>query len=329
MDTHLSKSKLAESSSSKKFQAKEHIFYYGDKANKVYLIIEGHVQLFIKAKAGKEREVARLKSGAILGESALLDQEKRVTRARTAEETTLLALSPANFKSLINQKPTLNENIITTLCKRLYQLEENTLDIRPLFAKPDLTFHLPQEDLEEETKIKQSKKNKKGTRAKKDISSKREVPQDNDFYLPGHQHYEETADSAYQNYTYKKEISCPICSTAFKAKKVRNSKLSLQDIRDDLRPIYQAFKPIWYKIWICPNCLYTARRTDFFDFSSRQEKKIRNQFKKEIQATLGQNYQLGYSEPRTIKEVFDAYYAAIKLYRLIEARENKLGYLWL
>lgn len=329
MENHLLNEQILESSTSKKFQAKEHIFYYGDKANKVYLIIEGLVQLFIKGKAGKEREIARLKSGDILGEAALLDKDERVTRARTTEETTLLAFTPTNFKSLINQESILNENIITTLCKRLYQLEENTLDLAPLFKKSELSFHLPKEEpTKKAAQIKQSKETKKEETAVKN-KSRDEITQNNDFYLSGHKDYKVTADSIYNNYTYQKKINCPICSSDFKAKKIRNSKLSLQDIRDDLRPIYQDFKPIWYKIWICPNCFYTARRTDFFDFSSRQEEKVRNQFREEMQAALAQGYQLGYSEPRTINEVFAAYYTAIKLYHLIEAREDKLGYLWL
>lgn len=309
-------------STSQNFRAEKNIFSYGDKVKKVYLIIEGLVRLFIKDNQQQEKEIARLKSGDIIGEIALLEKKKHSSRAETARETTLLAFTPADLKLLMHQEPLLNENIITTLCHRIQWLQKDDTKLPALTKNQEAT---PQIDKKAKTlKQQQSKEQTKKTKVNLPAEDK-----NNDFYLPAHDSYAKTAPSTFDNYTYNKELTCPVCSEQIEVKKVRNSKLRLKKIREDLRPIYKEFKPEWYKIWSCPYCFYTARKTDFFDFSSRQENKIKNNFKQQIQTTLGSTYQPGYSTPRTINQVFDAYYLALKLYNLIQASHDKLGYLWL
>ena len=320
MDNY-SNRQLSQASTSLEFNAEQTIFNYGDKAEKVYLIIEGLVRLFAK-KAGHEEEIARLKAGDVLGETALLEKKPRSARAETAKATTILAFPPDNLKLIMEEEPLLNENILTTLCRRIHWLQDSNREL-PLLNQ--------ESQAKESAKQEQSQTTEEKTLANK-IETQDNLPrkdQNNDFYLSGHEAYTQTADSTFAQYTYTKEITCPICRHKNKVKKIRNSKLRLETIRDDLRPVYKNFKPAWYKIWCCSNCFYTARKADFFDFSSHQQKKIKNNFKEQVQTELGPTYQPGYSEPRTINQVFDAYYLALKLYNLIQASHDKLGYLWL
>lgn len=142
---------------------------------------------------------------------------------------------------------------------------------------------------------------------KEKVEISKKVP---DFYLNGHRGYSKVADESFDHYLYTKTITCPVCSTEIEVKKIRNSRLSLQKIRDDLRPIYKEFKPEWYKVWICSNCFYTACKKDFFDFRNIKIERIEPEFKDRIQKILGQDYKPGYSQPRRIDEVFAAYYLA-------------------
>ena len=311
---------LSQSSTSQNFKAEKNIFSYGDKVKQVYLILEGLVRLFVQNN-GEEEEIARLGSGDIVGEAALLEKNNYISRAETAQETTLLAFNPEDLKSLMHQEPILNENIITTLCSRIQWLQESNLKLPPLNQPAQVS------NPEETTPEANNESDEESEKKTKNNTIKINKPED--FYLPGHQEYDITADSTLAQYTYNKEITCPICQSKSTVKKVRNSKLRLKTIRDDLRPIYKNFAPAWYKVWICPNCFYAARKADFFDFSSRQEKKIKNNFKKQITEIFGTDYQPQYSEPRTINQVFNAYYLAIKLYNSIAASPGKLGYLWL
>ena len=305
-DNHL----LANYSTNQKISQGEEIFNYGDSAEKVYLILEGIIRLFIKDDNSQEQEIARLQSGDILGESALLYSQERSARAIAYKDTTLMAFTPDNFKKIMQEQAILNENIITNLCNRIQHLQQPDTKLPKL--NPDNN-----QAKKNKTKPKQNKKNK----SKNKIIS--------ELYLKGHQNYSKIAKEGFSHYLYTKSITCPICSKNIEVKKVRNSRLRLKDIRDDLRPIYKDFKPEWYKIWICPNCYYTARKNDFFDFSTRQEKKIKQKFKDRVKNLLSTNYQLAYSQPRTINEVFTAYYLAIKLYNLVDASKNKLAYSWL
>ena len=319
MTDHSLDNKLSKYSTSKDFSAQENIFTYDDKAKKVYIILDGLIQLFIQQEE-KEKEIARLESGDIFGEIALLAKKKRSARAQTAQKSRLLVFSPDNLKDLMQQEPILNENIINALCNRVHRLEQKKITLPPLNQG---------QTTEEDTQDKQNQKKEEKNKDKTQKVKKMDLNNQHEFYLQGHKKYNLSIKSNFNKYTYQKEITCPVCNTDFTVQKVRNSKLRLKEIRDDLRPIYKTFKPLWYKIWSCPNCFYTARKKDYFDFSSRQERKIKKEFKEKIQSILGSDYQPSYSQPRKIDEIFDAYYLALKLYHLIDARKDKVAYLWL
>jgi hypothetical protein len=289
--------------------AGENIFSYGESADKVYLIIKGLVRLFIKDKDEQEKEVARLSTEDILGELALLGLKKHSARATTYEDSTLIEFSPENFKKLIANQTILNEKIIRSLCSRIELLQQPVIEFQKL-SNP-------------------SKQKELNSKNKEDTEQKEEIKSTSNFYLNGHCKYTEVAEKDFDYYLYDKTINCPICSTKIEVKEIRNSRLRLEETRDDLRPIYKDFNPDWYKIWICSKCLYTASKDDFFDLSNSRKRRIKEVFKARVQEILGTNYQPTYSEPRKLNEVFDAYYLAIESYNLIEASKEKLAYLWL
>ncbi|NTV90550.1 MAG: DUF2225 domain-containing protein [Clostridiales bacterium] len=72
---------------------------------------------------------------------------------------------------------------------------------------------------------------------------------------------------------YNKEINCPVCSKAFNVTKVK-AKASRVISRDtDFCVTYEGINPLFYDVWICPNCGYAAQQ-DKFDGISDKEAKI-------------------------------------------------------
>ncbi|MGM0471945.1 MAG: DUF2225 domain-containing protein [Bacillota bacterium] len=297
-----------------KVEADEEIFSYGATAERVYLVLKGLVRLFVQDQDKKEQEVAHLQSGAILGESALLQGQERTARAVTYQETTLMSFTPANFRELLEQQTVLTEKIMTNLCQRINNLQQPQVDLPDLTASttPEESTTRDESDSEEEQ-----------------VDSD-PLPQNaEDFFLEGHDTYQVSAEDRFDYYLYTKEITCPVCSTNLEVHKVRNSRLRLEEIRDDLRPIFKEFKAEWYKIWCCHNCFYTANKDDFFDIAAGIEDQVKNEFRPRIKEIFGDDFKPGYSKPRNLNEVFTTYYLAIKLYNLIGVSKNKLGFAWL
>ncbi|MGM0438251.1 MAG: DUF2225 domain-containing protein, partial [Bacillota bacterium] len=284
----------------KQIKSGENIFTYNKPAKNLYFILSGKINLFIKTKNSKERQIDQLKSGDIFGEAALLENNKHNSKAVVSKDANLLMFTPKNFKELMDKQNNFTETIVKNLSKRIKILQEP----------------------------KKVKKVKKGD-SQEDNSSHKNIADIKNFYLKGHKNYNQKATKEYQHYLYTKEIECPVCSNKLEVKKIRNSRLKLNKIRDDLRPIYKDFKPHWYKVWSCPNCFYTAPKRSFFDINKKEKKYIKENFKEKIHTILGDNYEPKFSEPRNINEVFDTYYLAIKLFDLINANRKNYAYLWL
>lgn len=57
---------------------------------------------------------------------------------------------------------------------------------------------------------------------------------------------------------WKKQFTCPVCHNKFQADSVKTSKLSLLEVHDDMRKIYEDVDPIHYDIVTCPACYYSS-----------------------------------------------------------------------
>lgn len=310
MNQNSLKNLLAKYSNKQQIASGKQIFTYEQPADKIYLILKGLIRLFIKTNPQQEEEIARLTAGNILGKLALAEDRSHSAKAVAHENTTLLAFTPQDFKKITYHHPGLNEKLINSFCSRLHQLQQ------PNPTLPELTTTEP------------DNKEPKQTTAEKSQADNHQAASSN-LFPTNHGAHSAVAKEDFAYYLYSKTISCPICDQEIEVKKVRSSRLHLKKIREDLRPIYKKFNPSWYKIWSCPNCFYTARRKDFFDFRKRTQNRIKDNFQAKIKNKLGTQFQPVYSEPRRLEEVFTAYYLALELYNFISAGRDKLAYLWL
>jgi uncharacterized membrane protein len=93
---------LAESLVEIRFAGGERIFNRDDPGDRMYLIVEGEVEIDLPAGPGAERVVLRrLKSGDYFGELALLDGGGRTAGALAIAPARLLALSQTAFLSAV------------------------------------------------------------------------------------------------------------------------------------------------------------------------------------------------------------------------------------
>ena len=95
------------------------IFVKGQKSDGVYIIYSGQVKISLLHHDGREKTLAILGEGEILGEVTLYGNELRSTNVEALEVTTLLIISNENFHLLLQSIPTLSTKIIELLSNRL------------------------------------------------------------------------------------------------------------------------------------------------------------------------------------------------------------------
>lgn len=312
---------LAKYSELKKFKAGEELYTYQNKAKKVYFILSGLIRIYIKNN-NQEIEIQRNKNGNFVGKTAFT-ADNYSSRAEVYLDTKALEFKVTDLRKIMQENNDFANKMINNLSRYIEKLEDiNQIDLAPI--------------TEVDKKIEAQKKAKKEAEAKKKQKiidqAANKIKNTSDFYLDTHKSYNQKTKKEDEYYLYDKEIECPVCSQKLEIKKIRNSRLRIQNIREDLRPNYKNFNLYNYSILSCPNCLFTARRKDFKNFSKKKRKKIKNGFKKMIKnkfgTELGNDFKVEYDKIRTIDQVLDAHYLALKLYNYIDFYADKKAFLW-
>lgn len=71
---------------------------------------------------------------------------------------------------------------------------------------------------------------------------------------------------------YNEQTTCPNCNASFQVIKVRASKCLILERESDFNNCYQDVNPLWYSIWVCPQCQYAAPGDTFNMPLNTQEK---------------------------------------------------------
>ena len=84
---------LREAGKRRQFAKGEVIFRAGDAGDSLYLILSGRVEIVVRAKGGRDRRLATVRSGMSFGEFALVSERSRSAEARAAVDTTCFELA--------------------------------------------------------------------------------------------------------------------------------------------------------------------------------------------------------------------------------------------
>lgn len=109
----------------------EYLFREGDEANEFYILMEGTLNI-LKTSKNQQNEfsLSIIQEGEVIGEMALLSQERRVASVRAKGKVYLLAISYSVIRELLYRDPSLKEihlKISQNLTKRLSYANEITV----------------------------------------------------------------------------------------------------------------------------------------------------------------------------------------------------------
>lgn len=96
------------------------IFSAGEAAERMYVVIEGQVDLSIK-----DRIVERLGPGGVFGEMALIDAAPRIATAIAASACKVVAVDEKRFKFLVQQTPHFALQLMRVITDRLRRMDES------------------------------------------------------------------------------------------------------------------------------------------------------------------------------------------------------------
>ncbi|WP_257459261.1 cyclic nucleotide-binding domain-containing protein [Archangium lipolyticum] len=94
----------------------ERIIVQGNKGSSLFLLQEGGLEVIAK-QDGKERVLAELSPGAVVGEIAFLSGEPRTATVRATDSATVIEISAAHLKPLVEGRPAILEQITALVAK--------------------------------------------------------------------------------------------------------------------------------------------------------------------------------------------------------------------
>jgi CRP/FNR family transcriptional regulator, cyclic AMP receptor protein len=100
------------------------VFHEGDPGDACYIVRAGSCRVTREHPDGRAITLATLGPGAIFGELAMLDGERRSASVEASENTELLALPASDVRSLIREHPEMAEKLVVALTRRLRDANE-------------------------------------------------------------------------------------------------------------------------------------------------------------------------------------------------------------
>ncbi len=101
------------------FTEGEIIFHEGDIGDEMYIVLEGEVEILIRADESEPLLLSTVGPGSYFGEMSILDDEPRSAAARISQPARLLGLKGEQLKELIYVMPELAFTIFKVLSERL------------------------------------------------------------------------------------------------------------------------------------------------------------------------------------------------------------------
>jgi CRP/FNR family transcriptional regulator, cyclic AMP receptor protein len=118
----------------------EIIFSQGDRADGLYIVVDGHVSISRQSPQGDELIIAVYEPGEYFGELALFDEEPRSASATAIDDSVMLFLSRAAFRAFLHANPSAVLTCLEVIVRQLRRCtdlvdELALLDVRSRLAR--------------------------------------------------------------------------------------------------------------------------------------------------------------------------------------------------
>lgn len=87
-----------------------------------------------------------------------------------------------------------------------------------------------------------------------------------------------TGDYKMNNSLYSKKVTCPICGKEFSSMKAKVNSCKVEKKDEDFCTHYVDLNPMYYDIFVCPFCAYSASENSFEDICEKEALILRGAF---------------------------------------------------
>lgn len=115
---------LAQSLVERRFAAGDIIMNLGDRGSSMFIVAEGHVNIYLPGEASRRISLKDIATGEHLGELALFDDKPRSASAVATTDATLLELDRETLSRYLGQRPQGAMTLLKTLAGRLRATNE-------------------------------------------------------------------------------------------------------------------------------------------------------------------------------------------------------------
>lgn len=123
-------------------------------------------------------------------------------------------------------------------------------------------------------------------------------------------------------YLFDKNLDCPVCANNFTTKKPRLRKIPVDKKDTDFHIWYKEINPVYYNVWVCSNCGFSATESEFKKLS-KEEKTI---ILKNISLKWNKR---DFSGVRTIEMALESHKLALIIGQMLNKSKGYLGSLCL
>lgn len=121
---------LADRCTRKSIEKNEILFFENEKADCMYIILGGRIRIERLTSLGESHTLAVRRTGEIIGEMALINDQTRSAQATAEATCKLLVLHRQNFAEIMLRNPSACLVIMQTLAQRLRELSDVLIDRR-------------------------------------------------------------------------------------------------------------------------------------------------------------------------------------------------------
>ena len=107
----------------KSYTKHQHLFMHGDRAGRLFIVINGCVKVYSETKEGEESVINLITAGQSVGEASIFDGAIYPFSASAAESSEVFEISADILKSRAKQSPELTARIMALMSDHLHDLQ--------------------------------------------------------------------------------------------------------------------------------------------------------------------------------------------------------------
>lgn len=117
---------------------------------------------------------------------------------------------------------------------------------------------------------------------------------------------------------FERHLACPVCTQEFSTVKMHANAPRVEKRHPDFYTTYIGENPIYYAVFVCPHCGYSAFEKDFKEVNDKTREVIYSRISKQWQSR-------DYGGLRTTEEALEVYKLALLCYTLTGASNLTIG----